>query len=53
VEPSKVVANAMDQGLLILGAGSDVVRFVPPLVVQEADMEAFEAIMDTVLEACL
>lgn len=52
VEPSAVVAKAMEKGLLILGAGSDVVRFVPPLIVGETEMETFAQIMKSVLEDC-
>lgn len=52
VEPAAVVKKAMEKGLLILGAGSDVVRFVPPLIVGEEEMAAFATIMKDVLEEC-
>lgn len=36
--PGKVVQAALDQGLLLVGAGKDVVRFVPPLIISEGEM---------------
>lgn len=42
---SAVVQSAMDQGLLLVPAGPKVVRFVPPLIVTEADVnQALSAI---------
>ena len=38
-----IVQSAMDSGLLLVGAGANVVRFVPPLIVSEAEVnEALE-----------
>jgi len=43
IPPAKIVQAAMDQGLLLVGAGANVVRFVPPLIVTEAEVkEALE-----------
>lgn len=53
VQPATMVAKAMEKGLLILGAGSDVVRFVPPLIVTSEELDAFAGIMGDVLEECL
>ena len=39
VTPGQIVAAAMEQGLLLVGAGSNVVRFVPPLIITEVEME--------------
>jgi len=36
--PGPVVKAALDQGLLLVGAGKDKVRFVPPLIVSEEEM---------------
>lgn len=33
-----IIAKAMDQGLLLIGAGEGVIRFVPPLNVTEAEI---------------
>ena len=38
-DPKEVVSALRDQGLLALTAGSTVVRFLPPLVLKEEDLE--------------
>ena len=35
INPKDVVNNAFKEGLLILSAGSSVVRFVPPLIIDK------------------
>ena len=34
-----IVSKALENGLVVLSAGSDVLRFVPPLVITEADVD--------------
>jgi acetylornithine/N-succinyldiaminopimelate aminotransferase len=36
----QVAARAIEEGLLVITAGSDVLRFVPPLVITEKDIDA-------------
>lgn len=49
IAPKEIVNLAFKEGLLLLGAGADVVRFVPPLVInREAADEGF-SILDKVL----
>lgn len=38
ITPGQIVAEAMEEGLLVVGAGSNVVRFVPPLIITEDEM---------------
>jgi len=38
IAPGQIVAAAMEEGLLLVGAGSNVVRFVPPLIITEDEM---------------
>jgi acetylornithine/N-succinyldiaminopimelate aminotransferase len=38
IPPGKIVSAAMDLGLLLVGAGKNVVRFVPPLIISEAEV---------------
>jgi acetylornithine/N-succinyldiaminopimelate aminotransferase len=45
----EVVKAAMDKGLLLVPAGPKVVRFVPPLIVSSAEVEAAIAILEHVL----
>jgi predicted acetylornithine/succinylornithine family transaminase len=49
VPTSEIIGKAMDAGLLLVGAGHQVIRFVPPLVVNEADIKAMGVILDKVL----
>jgi acetylornithine/N-succinyldiaminopimelate aminotransferase len=36
----KVAAQAIEEGLLVITAGADVLRFVPPLVIGEKEVDA-------------
>jgi predicted acetylornithine/succinylornithine family transaminase len=44
-----LVSACMEKGLLTLTAGDNVLRFVPPLIIGEGDVDAAVAILDTVL----
>ena len=39
VNPKDVIANALDNGLILFSAGTNVIRFVPPLVITKADVD--------------
>ena len=45
----EIVNCALENGLIIITAGSNALRFVPPLVITEADVDE----MITKLEKCL
>ncbi|MBI4841974.1 MAG: aminotransferase class III-fold pyridoxal phosphate-dependent enzyme, partial [candidate division NC10 bacterium] len=45
-----IVAGCMERGLLTLTAGDNVVRFVPPLIVTEADVDRAVGIVEDVLK---
>lgn len=45
------VQKMMDQGLLVLKAGSDTIRLLPPLVITDEEIEKAAAIMKGVFEA--
>jgi predicted acetylornithine/succinylornithine family transaminase len=49
VPPKTVVQACFERGLLVLGAGSDVLRFVPPLVVGKQQIDEAIAIVDASL----
>ena len=46
-----IVAACMERGLLVLTAGDHVVRFVPPLVVSEAEVDRAVGIVEAALKA--
>ena len=46
----KVSAAALEKGLIVITAGSDVLRFVPPLIITESDIDDMTAILSDILE---
>lgn len=50
ISPKEIVEAALKDGLLILSAGTNVVRFVPPLVIDKKATEEGFAILDKVLK---
>jgi acetylornithine/succinyldiaminopimelate/putrescine aminotransferase len=51
VPARSVVSACMERGLLVLTAGDTVVRFVPPLIVTEADVDRAVTIVEAALTA--
>ena len=39
IKPAMIVQEAMNVGLLLVGAGSNVIRFVPPLIMSESELD--------------
>ncbi|MDD6798696.1 MAG: aspartate aminotransferase family protein [Clostridia bacterium] len=37
--PKEIISNALDNGLILFTAGTNVIRLVPPLVISEADVD--------------
>jgi len=46
-----IVAACMERGLLVLTAGDNVVRFVPPLVITEGDVDQAVTILEAALKS--
>ena len=40
-----IITNAMDKGLVLINAGADIIRFVPPLVIDRQNVEDMVAIL--------
>lgn len=51
VSPHLVIDAAMERGLLVASAGYDVLRFVPPLTVTNAEVDQAVSILDDVFSA--
>lgn len=49
--PGAYIAKAIEMGLLLVGAGSNVIRFVPSLIVSKEDIDKAMAILDEALSA--
>jgi acetylornithine/LysW-gamma-L-lysine aminotransferase len=45
-----IILQAMDKDVLILDAGRNVLRFLPPLVIETEQIDTVVAILDTILE---
>ncbi len=48
----EVIQESMNRGLLLIGAGPNVLRFVPPLIISEVEIERGVGILDQVLTDC-
>lgn len=53
VPVSTVVGKCLDKGLLLVGAGANVIRFVPPLIVTSLHIDEAIGILDKVFEELL
>ena len=45
-----IILNAMDKGVLILDAGRNVLRFLPPLVIEKEQIDKTISVLDTVIK---
>ena len=46
----EVVQKALEKGLLVISAGSDVLRIVPPLVITKENVDQMYEILDQCME---
>lgn len=49
VKPADIINKALEKGLILFAAGSDVIRFVPPLVITEKDVDEMAEKLSEVL----
>lgn len=50
---NRIVKACYYRGLLILGCGANSIRFCPPLVVTESEVDEALSILDEAIQACL
>ena len=50
ISPAEMTKKALEKGLLLISAGSDVIRFVPPLIITEKEVDELIRILDEILE---
>lgn len=43
------IAKALEQGVIFMSAGTDVIRFIPPLIVEKEHVDEMIAVLETVL----
>jgi acetylornithine/N-succinyldiaminopimelate aminotransferase len=46
-----IIAKAMDNGLILINAGSDIIRILPPLVITEKEIDEMFSILDAAFSA--
>ncbi len=49
IEAKEIMLKCIEKGLLVIGAGAKVIRFVPPLIIEEKDIDEAVNIIDIVL----
>jgi acetylornithine/N-succinyldiaminopimelate aminotransferase len=45
----EIILRAIDKGLILINAGSDIIRFVPPLTISRSDIDRMAEILDSCL----
>ena len=48
---SEVIGRALNRGLILINAGSDIIRFVPPLIITKEDVDDMIGILRSCLES--
>lgn len=48
---AEVINKALEKGLILINAGSDIIRFVPPLVISRENVDDMIRILDSCLES--
>ena len=48
---SEIISKAQQEGLLIISAGTKILRLVPPLIIEESDIDNMKNILDKVFKA--
>ena len=51
VDPKEIINKAMENGLLLVGAGESVIRFVPPLIITKNEIDEAIYILDKTLSS--
>lgn len=46
----EIITKALSKGLILINAGADIIRFVPPLVITKEDVDEMTAILKSCLE---
>ena len=46
-----IILKSMDKGLLLINAGANIIRFIPPLIASKQDVDDMISILESVLDA--
>ncbi|MBP3544080.1 MAG: aminotransferase class III-fold pyridoxal phosphate-dependent enzyme, partial [Lachnospiraceae bacterium] len=44
-----IILKALDKGLIVISAGANIIRFVPPLVITKENVDEMAAILEDIL----
>ena len=44
------ITKALEKGVIFMSAGANVIRFIPPLIIEKSDVDKMIAILDSVLD---
>lgn len=47
---SDIIKKAMDQGVIMINAGANILRFVPPLIIENKHVDEMIAVLESILE---
>ena len=47
-----IISKAIEKGLILINAGTNIIRFVPPLVISREDVDAMFAVLDECFSEC-
>jgi acetylornithine/N-succinyldiaminopimelate aminotransferase len=48
---AEVINKALEKGLILINAGTEIIRFVPPLVITKENVDDMIVILDSCLES--
>lgn len=48
----EIINRALDKGLILINAGTHIIRFVPALIISKGDVDAMIEILDSCIEEC-
>lgn len=49
ISVKEIITKAMEKGLLLIGAGEKVIRFVPPLIISKNDIDEMISVLDPII----
>ena len=48
--PKAIVDKALEKGLVLIAAGNNTIRFVPPLIINKSDIDVLINILSTIIK---
>ena len=50
IKTGEEARKALEKGVIFMSAGANVIRFIPPLIIEKSDVDKMIAILDSVLD---